>query len=167
MEFIEVGVVLKPQGIKGELKIKPLTDDPRRFKKLRALYLNGTLYRVLSCRVDEFVYVKLEGVETRNDAEKLVNLSVKIDRVHAVPLEEDSYFIVDLLNCRIVDENGIDLGKVVSVDNYGSADVVTATNKGKTFRFPLLKRILIGVDVADKEIRVTGAEFNTVCVYED
>lgn len=168
MDFIVIGEVLKPQGIRGELKIAPLTDDAARFRKLRAVYVDSVPHRIVSCRISDYVFLKLEGVDTRNDAEKFVGKQITIDRIHAIVPEQDSFFIVDLLDCKLIDETDEELGVVCDVSNYGSADVITAKDgKGRVFRFPFLKRIYVGIDVNRKVIDVKRQELEAVSVYED
>lgn len=168
MDFMEVGEVLKPQGIKGELKLKPLTDNPMRFRRLRVVYFDGVPYRILSCRVDGFVYLKLEGIDNRNAAETFVGKYAEIDKIHAVSLDEGSYFIADLIGCTIKDEYGVVIGEITDVSNYGAADVFTAVAQdNKIFRFPFLKRVVTEVDVCKKDLIVSRSEFEAVCVYED
>lgn len=168
MDFIEVGQVLKPQGIKGELKIKPLTDDAFRFRKLRSVYFDDVCYRLISCRISDYVYLKLEGVDNRNDAEKFVGKYVRIDRIHAIVPEEGSYFISDLLGSELIDESGNTMGVITDIDSYGAADVVTAENSdGKVFRFPFLKRLLHDVDTGNKKVYVKREDTEAVSVYED
>ncbi|MCI9031167.1 MAG: 16S rRNA processing protein RimM [Clostridia bacterium] len=168
MDYIVVGEVLKAQGIRGEIKIKPLTDDPARFRKLRAVYIDERIFRISSCRINENVFLKLDGIEDRNEAEKLVGKFVRIDRLYAVTPDDDSYFIVDLIGCEIHGTDEDVFGTVIGVDNYGSADVITARAKnGKVFRFPFLKRVLYSVDTDKKIIKVDSRELESVCVYED
>ena len=168
MDYIVVGEVLKPQGVRGELKIKPLTDDPMRFRKLRAVYLDDRLFRIQSCRIGGYVFLKLEGIDDRNEAEKFIGKFVRIDRLYAVTPKDDSYFIVDLIDCKIIDTEGNVFGTVTSVDNYGSADVMTARSPdGKIFRFPFLKRLRISVDTDKKIIVADSRELGSVSVYED
>ena len=168
MDFIVVGQVLKAQGIRGELKIKPLTDDASRFRKLRTVYFDDVSYRMQSCRISDCVYLKLEGIDTRNAAENFIGKYVSIDRMHAVTPKEGSYFIADLLGCNIVDESGIVRGVITDIDNYGAADVVTARDDGgKIFRFPFLNKLILSVDLELGALNVVGKEFEAVCVYED
>lgn len=168
MDYIVVGEVLKPQGIKGELKVRPLTDDAARFRKLRTVYFDDIPYKIASCRIDSFVYVKLDGIDTRNAAESFVGKQLKIDRIHAVSPKEGSYFIVDLIGCRIVGRSGVLLGTIRDIDNFGSADVITAhTADKKVFRFPFLNRIVSDVDIESKTVTVIEKELEAVSVYED
>lgn len=168
MDYIVVGEVLKPQGIKGELKVRPFTDDSARFRKLRTVYFGDVPYKINSCRIDGFVYIKLDGVDTRNAAENFVGKEVKIDRIHAVSPKEGSYFIVDLIGCDLKNDSGVTLGRIKDIDNFGAADVITVeTPEKKVFRFPFLNRIISNVDIDSKTISVVEKELSAVSVYED
>ena len=71
MERLIIGEVLKPQGIRGELKIKTYTDEPEDVKAFGQVYIEGKPYKILSFRVggDGFAYLGLRGVPDRNAAE--------------------------------------------------------------------------------------------------
>ena len=97
-ENLIVGTILKPQGIRGELKVKPYTDSPEDFKEFKNLYLDGEKRRVLSVRVgDGMVFLGLSGVPDRNTAELLRGKNLELDRDEAPEPEEGRYYIVDLL----------------------------------------------------------------------
>ena len=83
-ENLIVGTILKPQGIRGELKVKPYTDFPEDFKEFKNLYLDGEKRRVLSVRVgDGMVFLGLSGVPDRNAAELLRGKNLELDRDEA------------------------------------------------------------------------------------
>lgn len=169
MDYITVGEIIKAQGIVGEVKVKPLTDDSGRFEKLRVLYIDGKPLRVLGLRVERnYVYIKLQGVDDRNAAELLRGKFLQIDRVNAVDLDDDEYFIADLIGCDVV-ADGCGLGRITDVFQYGgAADVITARAlNGKEFRFPFLKRIVESVDIAGKKFNVKKECLDEVCVYDD
>ncbi len=167
-EFITVGQIVRAVGIRGEIKVKPITDNPERFKKLKIVYIKFRPYRMENCRMDgEFVYLKLAGVSDRNEAEKLKDLFIEIDRVNAVPLEEGSYFIADITGCKLYTDDGDEKGKIVDVSQYGAADVFTVTDGKKTLRFPFLKKMIVKVDVESGVVIVKKDVFDGVCVYED
>lgn len=168
MDYMVIGEVIKAQGIKGEIKVKPLTDDARRFKKLRMVYLSQKPYKIQDCRVDTFVYLKLDGVDTRNEAEELIGKNICIDKVNSILPDADSYFIVDLIGCDILDVEGGNLGRIKDIDSFGAADVITAVApNGKIFRFPFLKRLTESIDVSSKIMKVKKDELDGVSVYED
>ncbi len=169
MDFLVVGEILRPQGILGELKVKTLTATPTRFSKLRVLYIDERPYRVLGLRLDrDYAFVRLQGIEDRNAAESMRGKFLCIDRVNAVSLDEDEFFIADLIGCRLQTQNGAVLGSITQVLQHGAADVICACDeKGKEFRFPFLKRLLCGVDVEHKTVTVFVEKLREVCVYDD
>lgn len=167
MDYIVVGEIIKAQGIKGEVKVRSLTDDSTRFKKLKIVYIDNIPKKIMSVRADgAFVYIKFSGVDTRDDATAIVGKFIEIDKINAVALPQDSYFIADLLNCTLKTEDGLELGEVLQIDSYGAADVITAKSGDKVFRFPFLKKIIKSVDIENKLIILIKAAFDEVCVYE-
>ena len=105
-EYLLIGEVLKPQGVNGQVKVRPDTDDPARFRQLETVYLKqGERYAPCSIekaetRADGFVYCVLNGASSRDEAEKQRGWMLYVDRAHAVDLEEGRYFISDLLVCH-------------------------------------------------------------------
>ena len=108
MERLIIGEVLKPQGIRGELKIKTYTDFPEDIKSFGKVYIGGVEYRILSFRIGEggFAYLGLRGVPDRNAAELLRGQKIEGDREDAPALEEGRYYIVDILGLDAVTEEG-------------------------------------------------------------
>lgn len=166
-DFIVIGQIIKAQGLKGEIKIKPLTDDIKRFKKLKVVYIDKYPYNIVGLRQDNhFVYLQLSGIDSREKCMLLMQKYICIDRINAVELEEDEYFICDIIGCRLISE-GEDLGIITSIDNYGSADVITVKGKKNEIRFPFLKKIVINIDIEQKVFEVDQKKFLEVAVYEN
>ncbi len=167
-EYITIGQIVRAVGIRGELKVKPLTDDPMRFNKLKVLYLKEAPHRIEACRFDkDFVYLRLSGISDRNEAESVQNEFLQIDRINAIDLNEGSYFIADVIGCKVIDDNGEELGKVIDISQYGAADVYTV-QKGKSIvRFPFLNKMIVKVDVDTGIIVLRRRVFDEVSVYED
>lgn len=167
MERLTVGKIAKPQGVGGEVKIVPLTDDVNRFKSLKNVFIGGKEYAVEKARISpNGVFLTLSGVRDRNTAETLRNLDVEVDRKDAVALEQDRYFIVDLISSDVfVGEENI--GKLVDVLQYGSADVyVISTKKGRAM-IPAIKRIIVDISVQNKKIVLDRQAFDDLVVYEE
>lgn len=151
-EYLLIGQVLRPQGIKGQVKVRPDTDDPGRFEELEFVYLKkGDSYEQLP--VDEVsvredgVYLRLNGAQTRDEAEKQRNWMLYVDRAHAVELGENETFICDLIGCKAVDTQGNELGKVTDVLQPGGNDVyVIKTPKGEML-LPALRHVIPTVNV--------------------
>lgn len=170
MDYITVGEVVKAQGIMGEIKVKPLTDNVERFKKLRVLYADGKPFKVLGLRIDRgFVFLRLQGVDDRNAAEELRGKFLQIDRVNAVDLDESEYFIADLIGCKLCTEDGDVLGEITDIfQNSGVVDVINVRgNDGKELRFPFLNRIVCEINIEQKKFTVYRKLLDEVCVYDD
>ena len=168
MDKITVGQIIKAFGIKGEVKVKPYTDDIMRFKKLRIVYIGETPYKIIACRIAEgFVYLSFIGVNDRNTSETLVGSMLEIDRVNAVELEEGRYFIADMLGCKVVLTDGTVIGKLTDVAQYGAADVITVVDGNKVCRFPFIKKLNSNIDIENKIMTLDSKVFSEVSVYED
>lgn len=167
-DYMTIGEIIKAQGIKGEIKVKPLTDDPARFAKLKILYISGVPHRTEAMRIDRFVYIKLAGVDDRNAAQQLVGKTIDIDRVLAAPLDDEyTFYVADVEGCDLL-ADGVKIGVIESVDGYGAADVFTVRcEDGRVLRFPFLKKLLVRFDADLKQFEVKAAELEKVSVYED
>ena len=119
-EYLMIGEVLKPQGIRGEVKVKPYAANHDDFRRWKTLYIRqGETYEPLKAKCsrvhDGFVYVTLGECASMEDAEKLRGVQLWIDRAHANPLEEDEVYVSDLIGCEGVDEEGKSIGVLVDV----------------------------------------------------
>lgn len=170
MDFFKVGQVLKPQGIRGEVKIRPFVDDLGRFDSIDHIFMKKRgeylRYDVESARTyKDFAYIKIGGVNDRNEAELLRGAFFYIDRKNASPLPEGAHYVADLIGMELRDGNGEVLGTVADIMNTGSADIYTVTGKGR-FMFPKAPGVITNVDekagviyVDDRrlsEVRVDG-----------
>ena len=171
-EYLMIGEVLKPQGIKGEVKIKPYAANHDDFRRWKTLYLKqGESYapiRAKCSRVhDGFVYVTLGESASMEDAEKQRGWQLWIDRAHANPLEEDEVYVSDLIGCEGIDEEGKSIGVRLDVLQHGVVDVYVFKAKGKAVMAPALKAVFPTVDVAEKRISVVRERLNEVAVWEE
>ena len=164
MNSLIVGTVLKPQGIRGEIKVKPFTDSADTFREFKRVFLDGEEYKVLSVRTgDGFVYLGLRGVPDRNAAELLRGKEVTIPRAEAPVLPEGSYYIADLLGSDIVTEEGEVLGTLTDITHPGS-EVYTMSKEGREILFPTAKGVVTHVDVENKKITVNKKRWLEVAV---
>ena len=170
MEKIVVGKILKAQGIKGELKVLPITNDISRFKKLKEVFIaDSNQYEVEYARIDStYAYIKLAEINDRNSAEALRDKLIQVNRQNAVKLPKGSYFVVDLIGCKMV-VNGEKIGTLTDVYDYtGGVDTyeVTLLNN-KQMLFPALKVVLENIDIENKTITLNEEKLSEVAVYED
>ena len=165
MERLVIGEVLKPQGIRGEIKIKTFTDFPEDVKEFGVVYIDEKEYKILSFRVgtDGFAYLGLRGVPDRNAAELLRGKLLHGDRDDAPELEEGQYYIVDILGSACETEEGEFLGTVKDIANL-SSEIYTLEKDGKNILFPAIKGVVVKVDIASKKIIVNKTKFDEVAV---
>ncbi|MDO4289201.1 MAG: ribosome maturation factor RimM [Eubacterium sp.] len=157
-ELMIIGKVLGAHGIRGELKVQPLTDDPGRFYDLDGVYLEKggkrQAYNIELVRLHKGnVLLTLEGIADRNASEKAAAAMVCIDREDAVDLEEDEYFIEDLIGMTVLDEGGQVVGKVKNIiQTSGTVDTVEIVTADKTVYVPARKVYFKQVDLAAGKI---------------
>ena len=166
IKFLQIGKIVNTHGIRGELKIITLTDDPKRFDKLKQAYISPDIsgnmekYNVEKVRYHKnFVYIKFKEITNINDAEKFKNSYVIIDRKDAVDLPEDSFFICDLIGMDVYEESGEVVGKLKDVLKTGSNDVyIVKRKKGKDILIPALKSVVKDVSIENKKMVVSLPE---------
>ena len=171
MDFLRIGVVSRPQGIKGELKVSPLTDDPARFEKLSRVFAESAGYKPyevegVSVRGND-VFVRLKDITDRNGAEAMRGEYLCVGRQDAVQLPPGRYFISDIIGCRVLSDEGEDLGELEDVLQYPANDVYVVMKDNKRFLVPALKKLMISVDIAQKRIVFNTAVLSEVMVRDE
>jgi 16S rRNA processing protein RimM len=165
-----IGQVVKPQGVKGELKVLPLTDNPYRFLELASFFWDEALtdeVTIQSARVHEgYAYLLVKGVTDRDAAEKLRNRYLYISRAKAAKLPAGRYYIADLEGLRVVDQDGAELGQLREVMQAGGNDV-SAVQGPRPFLFPALKRVILQVDIDAGVMTLDREALEEVAVFED
>ena len=137
MEYIEIGQIVNTNGLKGVVKVNPFTDDISKFEELKYIYiqLKSELKKVKIEQVrynKNQVLLKLEGIDSIEEAEKYRNFYLKIEKKSQEELGEDTYYIVDLIGINVYSENDEYLGTIEDVFPTGSNDVyVVKDNLGK------------------------------------
>lgn len=155
---LEIGQIINTFGIKGEIKVTPFTDDINRFDDLKKVYVKTKnkekIYKIESVRYHKnMVLLKLEGIETPEEAELLKNSFLEIDREDAIPLKEGQYFIVDLIGLEVYSEEGVLLGKVEDIYNTGANDIYVIKDElGKQILLPGTKEVIKEVKLDDRII---------------
>lgn len=155
-----VGKIVNTHGVKGELKIMPTTEDPKRFKKLKEIYVERKIlesYKIESVRYHkDFVLIKLEGVDDLNAAELFKGGVLKIDRKDSLPLYKDEYYISDLYDLEVYTEEGRHLGKIVDIIYTGSNDVyvVRSKERPKDLLLPAIKQVIKAVNLPEQKMTV-------------
>lgn len=153
-DILRVGKIVNTHGLKGEVKVIPLTDNPKRYNELEFVLIDGIEKKIQGCKYQkDRVIVKVEGIDTIEEAEKYKNKYMEIPREYAVPLEEDTYYIADIIGCNVFDTNGKDLGEVYDVIQTKNNDVYWI-RKPKELLIPVLLDIVTDIDVENRKITI-------------
>lgn len=158
--YLDIGLILNTHGLKGELKVEPLTDNPDRFSTLERVYIESdgvlTSHDVISSRKSRNVIIlKLRDINTIDDAKTLKGLYLMIDRENAVSLPDDTYFICDIVGCSVYDSVRGFIGNVNSVIQTGSNDVYMVKDSlGNEILVPALKEVVSCISIEEKRIMV-------------
>lgn len=161
---LSIGAVLKPQGIRGEIKIKVFLDSAEDFKDFKRVFIDGAEYALLSVRAQgEFAYVALRGVADRNAAEPLRGKEIEVFRNDMPELPEGRYYIADLTGCEVVTSSGEKIGDVVAV-TPARTDVYTLETAKGELSFAAAEGVIESVDTANKKIVVNKKRFKEVSV---
>ena len=167
MNKIEIGAVAKPQGIKGELKIRLFADDFNSVKNVTEVEINSVKYKVENFRAisaDEAI-LKVEGLDDRNFAETLRRCEVYADRSQIV-LKEGRYFITDVIGCELFLDSGKKIGTVRDIVS-GNVDYYYIDTYEGNAVFPLIDELQVEIDVENKKVTVNAKKFTEVVMYED
>ena len=151
--MLRVGVISSTHGIRGEVKVYPTTDDPERFLDLEKVIMDTGKEKIpLEIEQVKFfknmVILKFKGYDNINDIEKYKGKELYITRDQAVELEEDEYFIGDLIGLSVTTEDGTVLGRLEEVMPTGANDVYIVRRKeGKDLLLPAIKECVLDVDL--------------------
>ncbi|MBR5047603.1 MAG: 16S rRNA processing protein RimM [Eubacterium sp.] len=159
-DLLQVGVITGTHGLKGEVKVYPTTDDKTRFMDLEDVILisgkEEIPLKVEYCKFfKQFVFVKFEGLDDINQVEQYKRCPIMVTRENAVPLEEDEYFIADLIGMTIVDDSGVTIGTLENVIETGANDVYEVLlPDGGRILLPAIKDCILDVDMEERIILV-------------
>ena len=158
-QFLQVGVISSTHGIRGEVKVFPTTDDPMRFKKLKKVLLDTGRERVelevQSVRFfKQFAIVKFKGIDNINDIEKYKGKGIFVPREDAVPLDEDEYYIADLIGMEVFTEDG-HFGVVKDVMETGANEVyIIESDEHGEVLIPAIRQCVLDVNVEEKKMKI-------------
>lgn len=156
----QVGVIASSHGVRGDVKVFPTTDDPKRFLSLKKVYLTfrgtTTSHTVSGVKFQgKFVILHLSGIESPEEARNYRNLPLMIDRKDAMPLQEGRWYIPDLLGIRVLEEDGSLLGTLTDVLQTGANDVYEVhTQEGESILIPAIPDCILEVHPEEEYMTV-------------
>ncbi len=165
---LKIGVIVKPQGIKGEVKVQPLTDDITRFKKLKKVIIDGVNHTVERVVIGgNTVFLAISGISDRDTAETFRGKFLSVERQDAVKLPKDTFFIADIIGCELFTDDDQMVGEIIDVTT-ARTDIFTVKCQGeRIMRFPFLKDLLVSVDIEEKKVTVKTKRLQEVSCYEN
>ncbi len=129
-QYLDAGRILNTHGVRGELKTEAWTDEPAILAGLKTVYLEGQPRRVESGRVHKgFVLLKLEGIDTVEQAMALKGKVLSADRDH-IPIAPGAFFLQDAIGQPVVEEDGSPLGILADILDYPAGRIFVV--RGKT-----------------------------------
>ncbi len=163
-KYFEIGQIVTTNGIKGFVKVNPFTDNIKRYDDLKSIYIEYKS-ELLEFKIEEVRYyknqviLKLEGIDSIEEANKYRNCYLKIKREDAVKLPENTYFIADLIGIQVFDESNNFLGNIVDIFSTGSNDVYVVKNEiGKEILLPAISEVIKQIDIKNSKMVVNLIE---------
>lgn len=159
-EYLRVGVISNTHGVRGEVKVYPTTDDVKRFDYLEEAVIDtGKEYidvNVTSVKYfKNMVILKFEQFNNMDQVIPYKGMDLLVTRENAIPLGEGEYFIVDLVGCKVITDEGEDFGELVDVLQTGANGVyVVKTKDGKEVLLPAIDECVLKKDIENKVITV-------------
>ena len=159
-KYLEIGQIVNTFGIKGMVKVKPFSEDITRFDRLEKVYVKNKtenkIYEIEEVKYHKnMVLIKFRGIENPEDANLLRDSYLLVDRADEEPLEEGTYYIVDMIGLEVFDEDNKLLGKLEDIFNTGSNDIYAVKDEqGKQILLPAIKDVIKKVDMENKKVIV-------------
>lgn len=159
--FLEIGKIVAVQGLKGEIRVEPWCDSPEFLCEFELLYFNKgeTPVTVVRARPHKnIVLMKIEGVDTPEEAQKLRGKILYMDR-EDVELEEGCYFVQDLIGLEVIDaDDNTVYGKLSQVTATGANDVYHIKNGENEYLIPAIPDVIVKTDIENGQLLIRKME---------
>ena len=159
-DYLQVGVITTTHGIRGEVKVFPTTDDPARFEELENVMLD-TGRALLPLEIQnvkyfkQYVILKFKGIDNINDIEKHTKCPLLVSREDAVELEEDEYFMADIIGMTVYTEEGQKFGELTDILETGANDVyIISTELHGEVLIPAIKDCILDINTEENKMTI-------------
>lgn len=159
-KYLRVGVIANTHGVRGEVKVYPTTEDIKRFDYLKEAVID-TGKEKINVNVTgvkyfkNMVILKFEQYDNMDQVIPLKGMDLLVTRENAIPLAEGEHYIVDMIGCKIITDDGNTLGELTDVMQTGANDVyVVKTTDGKEVLLPAIKECVLEKNIENKVIKV-------------
>jgi 16S rRNA processing protein RimM len=155
--YLAIGRVVRPFGLRGELRVQLVTEYPEQLGRLRTVYLGPEAqpWQVEAVRLhQEAALFKLVGCDDRTAAEMLRGVLVQIALKDAVPLEDDEFYEHQIIGLQVVEEDGTPLGKLTEIITTGANDVFVIIGPGGELLLPAIESVILDIDLDNGQMVV-------------
>ncbi len=160
MEKILIGIITKPQALKGQFRVKPKIHELKKFKNLKNVFIQNQSFEVENVILREnFAILKVKGIDTCDQAENLRNEHLYAE----IEIENSNNF--DFLNYEVQIENT--KGLIIEINNFGSKDIFTIQADSKICMLPVVDGLVESVDEKNKKLILNKQIYDQVVVYEN
>jgi 16S rRNA processing protein RimM len=163
--LVAIGEIVRPHGLRGEVRVAPMTDDPRRFERLTACVVwNPARDERLECRITavrrqgDVVFVTLAGYDSPEAARTLAGRLIAIPVSEALPPGPGRFYPWQLEGSRVLTEDGREVGRVVRVEQSPGQDLWVVEDGGREHLIPAVPAIVIDVDLAARRVVIRPPE---------
>jgi len=157
-----VAVIGAAHGVRGDLRVKALTDDPQGFAHYGPLFVCGRAsplaIAALAPYRDDLFLVRFEGISDRSAAEQLKGLTLRVPREQLPELGVDEFYYADLIGLAVIADSGEPIGEVVAIDNFGAGDIleIRALPAGEIHLIPFNQVTVPKIDLAGGQLIVSS-----------
>ena len=168
MEKIIIEKILKPQGLKGEIKCKLENENFSIIENITEVYLEG---KDIPSRIKSmafrggYLYLTIGTIDSREKVDLLRGFKLYA-RADQITMPEDEFMIDDLIDCTVYTEEGQEIGKLVDVQNYGATDLFVVMQYGREYMFPFIDDIVKKINVQSKIITVNKQKYDEAKICE-
>lgn len=156
MQKINIGKVVTTHGVRGEIKVYPHTNVDKMFDKLKKIYVGDEEKKVIAVKYAKGCpVIKLDGILTVEMAKELVGRQIFAEEKDLPKLEENSYYLKDIIGLTAVDETGSEIGKITDVIFTGANDVYEITTpEEREILVPAVKEFVLKISLENKTVTV-------------
>lgn len=163
-DFVTIGRIVKAHGIKGAVKVKPITDYPPRFKKLKTVFLELSGGEIEKHDISEVlvrenvIYLHFKGIESRENANALSGALINIKGEDVLPLQEDEFYHFEVIGFVVKTESGQVIGEVHEVLDMPANAVLVVRDAMQEHLIPVIKDVIKKIDKPGGEIIIEPME---------
>jgi 16S rRNA processing protein RimM len=163
---LTVALILKPQGVRGEIKVKVLCDEAEDLMSYERVYIDGKENKILNVRPQgDCAFITIKGIADRNAAELLRGKEIIVKREDAPALPENRYYIQDIIGCNLYLDSGKLVGTICEI-TPAKTDIYVVDNGKAKVPFAAREGVIISIDVDAKKVIVDEKKFNEVALLD-